>query len=97
MAFYNQNKPATRMQEFLVLGNQPLTALRDAFYCLRDFYKVTPWEKPVQNSIVNSTEKKTSSSYFFIEKVFYNDLRDPRAIDYSEYVAFTLFEQHYHP
>ncbi|RHZ80572.1 hypothetical protein Glove_134g246 [Diversispora epigaea] len=86
VAFYNQNKPSTRMQEFLVLGNQPLTALRDAFYCLRDFYKVTPWEKPTQNSIVNSTEKKTSSSYFFIEKVFYNDLRDPRAIDYSKNV-----------
>ncbi|CAG8445473.1 4560_t:CDS:2, partial [Acaulospora colombiana] len=83
VAFYNQNKPATRMQEFLVLGSQPLTALRDAFYCLRDFYKVTPWEQPTQNAITNLTDKKTSSSYFFVENVFYNDLRDPRAIDYS--------------
>ncbi|CAG8742524.1 18536_t:CDS:2, partial [Acaulospora morrowiae] len=84
VAFYNQNKPATRMQEFLVLGSQPLTALRDAFYCLRDFYKVTPWEQPTKNVITNLTDKKTSSSYFFIENVFYNDLRDPRAIDYSK-------------
>ncbi|CAG8613024.1 8948_t:CDS:2 [Dentiscutata erythropus] len=83
VAFYNQSKTSTRTQEFLVLGSQPLTALRDAFYCLRDFYKLEPWEQPKPTTILNATNRKMSPSYFFIENVFYNDLRDPRAVDYS--------------
>ncbi|CAG8819924.1 26366_t:CDS:2 [Gigaspora margarita] len=84
VAFYNQSKTSTRTQEFLVLGSQPLTALRDAFYCLRDFYKLEPWEQPKPTTILNATNRKMSPSYFFIENVFYNDLRDPRAVDYSK-------------
>ncbi|CAG8781793.1 17967_t:CDS:2, partial [Cetraspora pellucida] len=83
VAFYNQSKNSTRTQEFLVLGSQPLTALRDAFYCLRDFYKLEPWEQPKPTTILNETNQKMSPSYFFIENVFYNDFRDPRAVDYS--------------
>ncbi|CAG8521763.1 4693_t:CDS:2, partial [Racocetra fulgida] len=58
VAFYNQSKNSTRTQEFLVLGSQPLTALRDAFYCLRDFYKLEPWEQPKPTTILNETNQK---------------------------------------
>jgi hypothetical protein len=59
-------------QEFLVLGSQPLTALKDRVYCL-------------QNKQLDGPH--TPSSFFFIEGKFYNDLRDPRAISYSESVS----------
>jgi len=52
-----------------VLGSQPLTVLRDAIYCLYD-------------TIMDGPEVK--SGYFMIENVFYNDMRHPGAIDYSQ-------------
>eukprot|EP01018_Ginkgo_biloba_P025720 Gb_05446 [translate_table: standard] len=57
-------------QEFLVLGRQPLTVLRDKIYCLTD-------------QLMQKAEQHVPSGYFLIENVFYNDLRDPMAIDYS--------------
>lgn len=51
-----------------MLGSQPLTELRDAMYCLSDIAEGV----------------KTRSAYFFIENVFYNDLRDKANIDYSK-------------
>jgi len=61
----------TKLQEFLVLGSQKLTELRDKFYCLSDILLDGP---------------DTKSGYFFIENVFYNDMRAPTAIDYSQNV-----------
>lgn len=52
-----------------MLGSQPLSALRDRVYCLQD--------KQLDGA-------HTKSGYFFIEGKFYNDLRDPRALRYSE-------------
>lgn len=60
-----------KTQEFHVLGSQPLTDLRDCMYCLNDH-------------IING--KQTRSGYFFIENVFYNDMRHPNNIDYSKQV-----------
>ena len=54
-----------------MLGSQPLTALRDRIYCLQDKSLDGP---------------HTKSGYFFIEGKFYDDLRDPRALRYSESV-----------
>ncbi|KAK9265502.1 hypothetical protein L1049_001740 [Liquidambar formosana] len=62
---------ATKTQEFLVLGQQTLTELRDNIYCLSD-------------QIMQKAGQHDPSGYFLIEDVFYNDLRDPSAIDYSE-------------
>ncbi|RGB42026.1 snRNA-activating protein of 50kDa MW C terminal-domain-containing protein [Rhizophagus diaphanus] len=95
VAFYNQsnplnrsqNNPPSRTQEFLVLGSQPLTALRDAFYCVSDFYKQEISELPASVNALNSPEEKKSGGYFFIEDVFYNDCRDKNALDYSKTIV----------
>lgn len=72
IAFYHQQKPV-KTQEFLVLGSQCLVELKDVFYCLID----------------KAFEDVTSSSgYFFIENVFYNDTRAPDSFEYSTYVNF---------
>ena len=69
--FYHNQRKHDKMQEFLVLGSQPLTALRDRLYCLTD-------------EIAKKSDLDTKSSYFLIEDVFYNDMRDPDAKDYSQ-------------
>jgi snRNA-activating protein complex subunit 3 len=68
VAIYHPHKH-TKMQEFTVLGSQPLTALRDSFYCINDHIG--------DGSI-------TKSAFFFIENTFYNDMRFPECIDYSQ-------------
>ncbi len=44
-----------------------------------------------EESNPNTVHKKTSSSYFFIENVFYNDMRWAWAEDYSRYTSFDAF------
>jgi hypothetical protein len=91
--FFPNKKPQYRMQEFLLLGSQPLTDLRDALYCLSDFV-ASAIEPPcpskpgaaLQNEKVdrlNSRTKKMSSSYFFVEDVFYCDTRADKSEDYA--------------
>ncbi|KAK4772037.1 hypothetical protein SAY86_013812 [Trapa natans] len=60
-----------KVQEFLVLGRQTLTELRDKIYCISDH-------------IMEKAGVNHPSGYFLIEDVFCNDLRDPSAIDYSK-------------
>ncbi|KAL5581566.1 hypothetical protein UlMin_014008 [Ulmus minor] len=60
-----------KTQEFLVLGRQTLTELRDKIYCLSD-------------QVMQKSGQHDPSGYFLIEDVFCNDLRDPSAINYSE-------------
>ena len=60
-----------KAQEFLVLGSQPLSALRDSIYCL-------------SNHTLGGAQRR--SGYFFLESTFYNDMRDPSNIDYSRYL-----------
>ena len=57
------------MQEFLVLGSQRLTELRDKIFCQSDEMRVS---------------SNANSGYFFIEGVFYDDLRQQGAIEYSK-------------
>ncbi|XP_062106968.1 snRNA-activating protein complex subunit isoform X2 [Humulus lupulus] len=61
----------TKTQEFLVVGQQALTELRDKIYCVTDH-------------VMQKAGQYDPSGYFLIEDVFCNDLRDPSAIDYSE-------------
>ncbi|KAJ2910382.1 hypothetical protein GGI21_000936, partial [Coemansia aciculifera] len=82
VCFYNTRSSSAKMEEYLVLGSQSLTVLRDAFYCISDFL-VSHRDEVTENS----KEKKTSSSYFFIEKTFYNDMRSPTATDYSRAIT----------
>ncbi|KMZ56370.1 putative snRNA-activating protein complex subunit [Zostera marina] len=62
---------ASRKQEFLVLGKQKMTELRDSIYCLTD-------------KIMESEEQYDPSGYFLVENFFYNDFRSQSAIDYSK-------------
>eukprot|EP01080_Neovahlkampfia_damariscottae_P012307 gene12307-5981_t len=67
VSFYHSDRNL-KVQEYIILGSQKLTELRDCFYCLND-HMISGNEFP--------------SGYFFIENVFYNDLRNKNAIDYS--------------
>uniref|UniRef100_A0A5B7AJF4 Putative snRNA-activating protein complex subunit n=1 Tax=Davidia involucrata TaxID=16924 RepID=A0A5B7AJF4_DAVIN len=68
---YHNKRAWVKTKEFLVLGWQPLTELRDKIDCLTD-------------EIMKKAGEHDPSGYFLIEDVFCNDLRDPSAIDYSE-------------
>ncbi|CAI5460266.1 unnamed protein product [Closterium sp. Yama58-4] len=65
-----QEKRQLKGQEFLVLGSQPLTALRDRIYCLHD-------------RIAREHGKSVPSGCFCIEDVFYDDMRQSGAVRYS--------------
>ncbi|KAL9232715.1 hypothetical protein vseg_007792 [Gypsophila vaccaria] len=69
-------------QEFLVLGSQLLTELRDKIRCLTDVVV----QKAVDEERGSDRPEimHDPSGYFLIEDVFYSDMRDPNAIDYSE-------------
>eukprot|EP00164_Ancoracysta_twista_P009836 GFYU01014655.1.p1 GENE.GFYU01014655.1~~GFYU01014655.1.p1 ORF type:complete len:428 (-),score=24.28 GFYU01014655.1:16-1239(-) len=67
VAVYHPQKPV-KTQEFLVLGSQLLTELRDRIYCLSDYLP---------------DSESTPSGFFFIENVFYNDFRKEGNMDYS--------------
>ncbi|ESQ33991.1 hypothetical protein EUTSA_v10008005mg [Eutrema salsugineum] len=66
---YNSRKSKT--QEFLVLGHQVLTELKDKIHCLT-------------NQVMEKAGKYDPSGYFLIEDIFHNDLRSPSATDYSK-------------
>ncbi|XP_062161552.1 snRNA-activating protein complex subunit-like isoform X2 [Alnus glutinosa] len=68
---YHNSRKWVKTQEFLVLGQQSLTELRDKIYCLTD-------------QVMQKAGQHDPSGYFLVEDVFYNDLRDPSAIDYSK-------------
>ncbi|KAI3669633.1 hypothetical protein L6452_40941 [Arctium lappa] len=68
---YHSRKAWVKTQEIVVLGQQLLTELRDKIYCLTD-------------EIMKLSNKNDPSGYFLIEDIFYNDLREANAIDYSK-------------
>lgn len=73
VAIYNAHRPDQRMQEFLFLGSQRLSALRDAFECASD-NEFREWDEFSHAlKVHNTADKKTSNSFFFIEGVFYSD------------------------
>ncbi|XP_015578460.1 snRNA-activating protein complex subunit isoform X2 [Ricinus communis] len=68
---YHNIRNWIKTQEFLVLGRQMLTELRDKIYCMTD-------------QVMEKAGQHDPSGYFLVEDVFCNDLRDSSAIDYSE-------------
>ncbi|CBI33274.3 unnamed protein product, partial [Vitis vinifera] len=68
---YHSRRTWVKAQEFLVLGRQTLTELRDNICCATD-------------QVMQKAGKHNPSGYILIEDVFCNDLRDPSAIDYSK-------------
>ncbi|KAF9395628.1 small nuclear RNA activating complex, polypeptide 3 [Mortierella sp. AD011] len=73
IALYSPLRPSQRAAEFLFLGSQPLTAIRDAFYCLHDFTTRGADELPLNAPDRNTVDRKVSNSFIFIEGVFYSD------------------------
>lgn len=74
----------TSVKEFVVASNQKLTVLRDAFRCVCDL--VSPMDcshRPNISESLNRAEQYTSA-FFFINDVFYNDMRQSTSFDYSE-------------
>jgi snRNA-activating protein complex subunit 3 len=70
VALYHSDRNM-KTQEHCVLASQKLTDLRDALYCLSDHL---------------GSHENLKSAYFFIENTFYNDMRGPGNINYSEKV-----------
>ncbi|MED6216072.1 hypothetical protein PIB30_004100 [Stylosanthes scabra] len=68
---YHNVRQCVKSQELLVLGQQNLTELRDKIYCSMD-------------QVMQKAGQYDPSGYFLIEDVFYTDLRDPSAIDYTK-------------
>ncbi|XP_027088179.1 snRNA-activating protein complex subunit-like [Coffea arabica] len=68
---YHRSRAWSKTQEFLVLGRQFLTEVRDKIYCLTD-------------EIMKKAGQYDPSGYFLVEDVFCNDTREPSAIDYSK-------------
>ncbi|GAB2210045.1 hypothetical protein Droror1_Dr00015298 [Drosera rotundifolia] len=67
---YHWKRTTQKVQEIMVLGCQLLTELRDKIYCLID-------------GVMQKAGQHDPSGYFLVDDIFYNDLRDPTAIDYS--------------
>ncbi|XP_071722093.1 snRNA-activating protein complex subunit-like [Rutidosis leptorrhynchoides] len=74
---YHTKRKWVKTQELVVLGCQTLAELRDKIYCLKD-------------QVMHKAGQHDPSGYFLIENAFYNDFRDPSAIDYSEPIRYWL-------
>ncbi|KAL3534746.1 hypothetical protein ACH5RR_003207 [Cinchona calisaya] len=68
---YHNRRTCLKAQEFLVLGRQFLTEVRDKIYCATD-------------EIMKKAGQHDPSGYFLVEDVFCNDMREPSSIDYSK-------------
>lgn len=69
-------------QEFICLGQNYLTELRDKINCVCkdvNFFDIS------DNPLEPQPKKKSDSNFLFITDTFYNDYRNPNNIDYSEH------------
>jgi len=71
-------------QELLCYGSQPLTALRDMIICKMDINIPGDFSDDPKNLDRPTGADMYSSSFFFIDNCFYNDMRKPINLDYSE-------------
>jgi snRNA-activating protein complex subunit 3 len=60
------------VMDVIVRGSTPIVCFKDMIYCLRDVQAKREGHAPSKNG------------FLFIEGVFYNDMRSPDAVDYSE-------------
>ncbi|XP_031557356.1 snRNA-activating protein complex subunit 3-like [Actinia tenebrosa] len=80
-------KMLNKVQEFLVLSHQKLTSLRDKIYCASDH--VVPGDHSDNPNLLQVAKCKDicKSGFFYIENVFYNDMRDGLSRDYSRIIT----------
>ncbi|CAO3599336.1 unnamed protein product [Absidia cylindrospora] len=76
ISIFQAQTPSKKLQEFHLLGSQPLTALRDALYCRMDFaaHGDRIDQRP-DGQVVNTFRQKLSPSFFYIDKTYYVDQR----------------------
>lgn len=67
-------------QEYLVLGSQKLSVLRDKIYCSA---QDGPFCEISENPTAERAPVEDNSAFFFITDTFYNDFSRPAAKDYS--------------
>lgn len=77
VALYHPIRVSHCMAEFEILGSQPLSVLRDKFYCPVDFLEL---EGDTYLTKDNKADEKQSSSYFLIENHFYEETRNNNAL-----------------
>jgi snRNA-activating protein complex subunit 3 len=80
---YTKRKTLTLDLEFNVLGQQSLVELRDRIVCVSDYLAVGDFSDNPDQPCDILTKDLFKSGFFYIEGVFYNDMRDPSCQDYS--------------
>ncbi|XP_068233606.1 uncharacterized protein Pbp49 [Palaemon carinicauda] len=81
------NRFPTHSQELLLLGSQKLTDLRDALICINDLgvnQDFSPDPQIYHLSHLPNNSVCYPSGFFYINGVFYNDVRHPEAKLYSD-------------
>ncbi|XP_065059567.1 snRNA-activating protein complex subunit 3-like isoform X2 [Rhopilema esculentum] len=71
----------TKEQSYLLIAGQNLTVLKDSIQCISDHALYT--ESSHNPDGASTSQAKNKSGFFFIEGIFYNDMRDPYNRDYS--------------
>ncbi|XP_041370612.1 snRNA-activating protein complex subunit 3-like [Gigantopelta aegis] len=69
---------------FLVLGTQKLTELRDVVTCVSDLSVAGDFSDNPDLTAISSAKDIFKSGFFFMEGIFYDDMRDPLNIRYSK-------------
>ncbi|XP_003398260.2 snRNA-activating protein complex subunit 3 [Bombus terrestris] len=69
-----------------VLGSQTLAQLRDKISCIADYSISRECSNNLDNAIGPMAKDVYKSGFFFIEDTFYNDMRCPTNIDYSQVI-----------
>lgn len=79
-------------EEWLVLGSQFLTELKDKIFCLneKNIHSLEEAENETRQSDAPRLVLSKPSSYFYIEGTFFVDKRNANAIDYSEVIRLYL-------
>ncbi|KAL5276075.1 SNAPC3 family protein [Megaselia abdita] len=78
----NLSNKAHFQEEFVVLGQNLITELRDKMSCVcKDFHFFDISENPEAPQV----EKTSDPNFIFITDTFYNDMRNPNNIDYSKH------------
>jgi len=73
-------------QEIWLLGHHTLTDLREKIWCPADLNAVGAQQVDTVSCPAVRAGDVYKSGFFYIEGTFYNDLRDPDSIDYSEVI-----------
>lgn len=93
VAVHLPQAPAHVSEEWLLVGSQRLTELRDALFCLAETnLKNVEREENARRSVTGAPLLKLSnpSAYIYIEGTFYVDRRHPEAVDLSEGIRADL-------